>query len=330
MTTHKRSPAGQILDDLRERRRGLERALRGLTRLSTGKRPGNLPAALPEAVKREIGRSEGHLAKAETIFASFQTMTFFPETVCYKSESPDALGTAQETGVLTYPGLSYAASRRLMEELAEFVDQAVGFYKKVQSILGPAGQGVGEEQLDRLEAIRKPLKAAKPPRRAVRLDIPAGTTWDMVIFRLLSDDTVYIVVDGKPLGAKNFAELGFWDARKGKVHPNLLWALLRLFAIHNGEITPKTQDAQEMLSHKKRISDLGKALRSIFGIDDNPFYPYRKTHTYRAKFSVLEPVQENSEQSPDEPECDLFDQGEEIRRKLGNAWKKGGRGHKPD
>lgn len=295
MTNRKRSPAEPILQDLKERRKSLKRALRGIEHLSKVKKSAGTPAALPITIKRAMSRSDSHVAKAEEILASFRTIGDTAPVVHHGGETQNIPGTSQGTGELSYPGLSPTAARKLAEELNEFMDQLVELHEKVQIALGLAGQNVGQQKLRKLKELRERLGAVSPPRRGIRLDVPAGTTWEKVAFRLLGSDTVYIVVNGKPVGAKNFAELGFWDARKGPKHPNLSWDLFRLFAAQNGEIASEDPNAQVVLAYRKRISDLGKALKGIFGINDSPFHPYRKTHSYRAKFSVLEPNTEELE-----------------------------------
>lgn len=126
------------------------------------------------------------------------------------------------------------------------------------------------------------------------LPVLEGINWFDVSIQFLSEENVEIRA-GKPLGVKNFIELGFKDNRTGK--PDLAWHALRHFALTQGEISWLDKDVSERtkVNLKSSLKVLRQRLRFLFSIEDDPFKPYdRKGKAYRAKFriSVREDINE--------------------------------------
>jgi hypothetical protein len=113
------------------------------------------------------------------------------------------------------------------------------------------------------------------------LHISKEIAWGDVSIRFISDESIEIRA-GVPFGIKNFAELGYQDKRSGK--PDYKWEVLKLLAKSNGAISWKDKSASSRW--KPHIKTLRKRLKSYFGIQDDPFYSYKKPGGYRAKFSI--------------------------------------------
>jgi hypothetical protein len=113
------------------------------------------------------------------------------------------------------------------------------------------------------------------------LSVPEGMKWGDVSITFISEEAVEIRAK-RPLGVKNFIELGFKDRRGSK--PDTKWVILKALARSQGSISWKDKTASP--TWKPHIKALRKRLRDIFKIDDDPFFPYRRTSSYKAKFTI--------------------------------------------
>lgn len=114
------------------------------------------------------------------------------------------------------------------------------------------------------------------------LTVPEGIKWGDVSIIFISEEAVEIRAR-VPLGVKNFIELGFKDNR-GANKPDRKWELLKDLGRYCGSISWKDKSASSKL--KPHIKTLRKRLRALFKIDDDPFFPYRRTRGYKTKFSI--------------------------------------------
>jgi hypothetical protein len=119
---------------------------------------------------------------------------------------------------------------------------------------------------------------------------PPDTRWDQVTIQFLNREDVRITL-GSASARRNFAEMGFRDARKQGVQPNQLWDLLRIFAKHDGRIewrNPLRELRGNRSKIKMRVHELRGRLRACFpGIaDKDPFKPYRRVRAYETKFTL--------------------------------------------
>jgi len=113
------------------------------------------------------------------------------------------------------------------------------------------------------------------------LAIPEGIKWENVSITFISNESVEIRA-GLPLGVMNFIELGFKDRRTDK--PDYKWEILKVLARNSGLISWKEKSASS--KWKPHIKILRKRLRALFKIDDDPFFPYRRSAGYQTKFSI--------------------------------------------
>ena len=111
-----------------------------------------------------------------------------------------------------------------------------------------------------------------------------ATTWSDVEIRFLSDLRVQSVVKGKTQEPRNYAELGFADARSQASKPRAAWETLRSLAESHGVLS-STPTAAEWSKLEKRMQEIRQLLKASFCIDDDPV-PYIKG-AYRAQFKIV-------------------------------------------
>ena len=131
---------------------------------------------------------------------------------------------------------------------------------------------------------RKKKQAAK--NGIEPLDVPQGSAWGDVVIRFLDGELLDIRVGRRALGAKKFTVLGFENKRSKK--PDNIWETLRLLGDNGGEISWENTGRAERTSVtlQKNISVLRRRLKTLFGISEDPFFPYTRSRSYRAKFAV--------------------------------------------
>jgi hypothetical protein len=116
------------------------------------------------------------------------------------------------------------------------------------------------------------------------LEIPAFTTWDSVIIRFISGDSVDIRAGGRAIGVKHYKELGFDDRKTGGCDP--LWGLLKYLAKMNGELSYDEMYEKEAAPLKRNLSRLRERLKAGFGIADDPFHHCYKFESFRTRFII--------------------------------------------
>jgi len=114
---------------------------------------------------------------------------------------------------------------------------------------------------------------------------PLDTKWEDMTWTFLTNELVK--VEAKGVTKKYlYSELGFTDRRKGD-SPDTRWAILSELAKNNGEITWKTNiNSKEKNMMSAAVRDIRKRLKDFFNIDDDPFHSYRKTKSYKTKFTI--------------------------------------------
>lgn len=147
----------------------------------------------------------------------------------------------------------------------------------------------GTEARDDLLAIRMRLSELATQSRqgnpSLRIEIPPGTKWENMHMRFLSRETVEIATPDSRRHY-NFSELGFEDRRKSGA-PNTAWVFLRELALAKGNEFKRP--LSEPAKVEKAVQALRKRLKDLFGLDDDPFHPYRRVHHYAPKFKLSFP-----------------------------------------
>jgi hypothetical protein len=128
-------------------------------------------------------------------------------------------------------------------------------------------------------------KGKKPARLVTPFPTPAGASWEDIQIQV-AGDRLLVNVRGRSRKL-TFQEAGFEDQRR-KATPDRLWGLLRVFALCGG-VVPFDSDhllPAQRTNLKQNISQLGKRLRHLFQLEDQPFRDSRKTKRYVARFAL--------------------------------------------
>lgn len=112
-------------------------------------------------------------------------------------------------------------------------------------------------------------------------NIPEGTEWKDVFFHFIDYEELEIQTTKKAYGIKGYETLGFKDGRCRR--PNRLWKTLIILAINNGKIS---RDTKGFHPTKRDYSDLRRQLKNLFGINDDPFFPWSSHKCYEVKFII--------------------------------------------
>jgi len=115
---------------------------------------------------------------------------------------------------------------------------------------------------------------------------PAGVNWHDITIRFISEEVVQIRA-GSASEGRDFKQMGF-EFRDLK-RPDILWEALKEFGKHQGEISFYDGNLNSKIKKnlKYNVYALKIRLRVLFGIKNNPFYPFdRKKGSYRTKFNI--------------------------------------------
>ena len=310
-----------LIEELKRRKRDIRNAARSLKPVRFDPSPvvqcSRLEGLTPEA-ELQLQYSRDHFNAIDRALRTLGISDIDGHLKTTLTLTPAAAGTDESASAILMRSFV-----PLMGELVRFIDQFSIFFRELQALPLPEGVTVDENQMMRLQEIRAILKPPKKPRQVARLDVPLDATWDSVIIRFISNDATFIRAGKKPLGVKNFQELGFADARRGGKFPTKLWVVLNLFAKGNGEIPLESLDDTEKDLIRKRISDLSKTLKAAFGIPDNPFHHFHKHKSYKSKFIISEQCGTASSTETDEYRSDLDAYHEELKRKYPKDYEKG-------
>jgi hypothetical protein len=116
------------------------------------------------------------------------------------------------------------------------------------------------------------------------LSIPKYATWESVIIRFVTGDSVEIRAGGRHVGVMDYKELGFDDKKTGR--SDLLWGLLKYLAKAHGELSGDKLVEKDGALFKKNIPRLRARLEAGFGIASDPFLPYYKLESFRTRFVI--------------------------------------------
>ncbi|MFA5904636.1 MAG: hypothetical protein WC836_11940 [Desulfobacula sp.] len=115
-----------------------------------------------------------------------------------------------------------------------------------------------------------------PVKENFSIPVPAGTTWDMIKFRIVNQKHIEISCNGRGMAPYNFNDLGFSKKRS-------LWPLLEQFAIHKGDLLPKNH-----IPIKANVSELRKHIKNLFpAIEGSPIKHYSPVNGYVCNFRII-------------------------------------------
>ena len=139
---------------------------------------------------------------------------------------------------------------------------------------------------EQVETEVTPTDQVDEPRRTnSQFPNPEGLEWNEVSIEFVSNTDVKI--RAREISADyHFSEMGFKDRRTSK--PNKRWLTLKLCAQHNGQIDWDTLGSVANPTNLKSVVyRLRKDLKVFFGIQADPFFPYRERTAYTLRFSSI-------------------------------------------
>ena len=141
------------------------------------------------------------------------------------------------------------------------------------------------EELQFSTLARQRLTGAEPPSTLRPVELPAGTTWEKIIVRVLDDETVEIQ-SGRRRERRTFVELGMADGRRSPPEPSLSWAFLLTLAREDGTLTWEDKAASDNARNHIRL--LREALRQAFCLEGDPFHRYERKLGWRTRFLLVD------------------------------------------
>lgn len=115
-----------------------------------------------------------------------------------------------------------------------------------------------------------------------RFPTPPGTTWERVSIRIMADGDAAQVTAGNVTEPVTPAQMGMAHARNPAKFTKD-WGVLVLLANH-GRVGPEDREAH--LITPKQVERLRARLRTFFGIEGDPFKPYRSAKGYEPRFAL--------------------------------------------
>lgn len=166
----------------------------------------------------------------------------------------------------------------------------IDYWEKVLDHHRPVFLEIIENAIDAYRQHRT-QKSPTPDHFSTRFPTPSGTKWEEVTITFISNESIRIKA-GKVSKKFHFSEIGFGDRRSAD-KPNKIWEYFHALAQLSGELSwddpldlgGRPVDINRDVA-QKRLSILRKTLQTIVGIEDNPFYTYRKKGLYKTRFSL--------------------------------------------
>ncbi len=118
--------------------------------------------------------------------------------------------------------------------------------------------------------------------RVTTIKLPPGTKWEDITIKFVDGYVVIITAPGFRIKT-DYKEMEF--VNKKTLSPNVQWRFLRGLADDRGELSRNT--ALQYRAVKKTKSDLSKALRSCFELNEDPFLPYKQVKAYKTRFNLI-------------------------------------------
>lgn len=154
-------------------------------------------------------------------------------------------------------------------------------------------------------------------KKITPIELPSGTKWEDITIKFMGDQKVQIKFKGRTISS-DYIKIGFEDTRGRR--PNKQWELLQLLALRNGELAWEDSPKSKSANIKKTEQDFGyeidedtpaaaqnkgfsiikapdktkktkqllsQALKAVFPIDGDPFYPYEEVKAYKIRIKLI-------------------------------------------
>ena len=128
---------------------------------------------------------------------------------------------------------------------------------------------------------------------------PSDLAWSEITLKFLNGEDA-IVKFRNTTFQTTAEEMGFLD--KKTKSPNAQWGFMAQLASHGGEISWSNNSdlsKHDIDAMKKRKQELVKGLWKYFGIEGDPFFPYRDIKAYKMKIALI-PESKEAERDDDD------------------------------
>ena len=182
-----------------------------------------------------------------------------------KKFSGNGLDFLYDNNIIRSYSLGYKGSDNEQEiNITLNVEKFIAFKTKLESIY-----------------LRKTNKSASKRNFQSTAGVYPNLQWQDIAIKFQNGNDVDVTVKNKA-HRLDFKEMGFEDKKRRL--PNQQWELLKLLANNKGEINWNNSEAKHNFKKKKQL--LSETLKTYFGIDKDPFFPYRKEQAYQIRINL--------------------------------------------
>jgi hypothetical protein len=127
---------------------------------------------------------------------------------------------------------------------------------------------------------------------------PGAKTWGDVAIHVVNEHVLLIIVRGRRWHVSP-ADCGL--AKKKSRHPKIMWELLH--AVCDGNGTFKGRRFGDAEATKRTMSRLRDELKRMFGLEDDPFFPFRRREGWHTRFHASDRIPEDERRLSREAEA---------------------------
>lgn len=168
--------------------------------------------------------------------------------------------------------------------------------KKIQIVMDDLNLSLANEQAEPFLESSKTMSVKK----RIKIKTPKGAKWEDINMQFVDSFTVRITGKKTERTKATHKDLGFYDDRTADMRGDEQWSFLYDLAKAGGEIAWGDKAATD--NRKKTKQLLSKGLKEIFGIKDDPFFPYKIIKGYKTKFKLFWGEKESND----------FEHGEQV------------------
>ena len=137
---------------------------------------------------------------------------------------------------------------------------------------------------DDLKAIVGAIDSSSPkktPAARASYQLPEEAVWEKLKIKFADGHTVKVRYPGMKTATFDYKDMGFIDRKTN--NPDIKWEFLRDMAEEHGR-WPVERYIKKY--HKTTKYQLSQRLQQFFGINSDPFHPYKKKEGYSLRFSL--------------------------------------------
>lgn len=183
-------------------------------------------------------------------------------------------------------------ARKQIDDARDFLSLHLGNIQAQRHLDDPTykpSTGMEEGSLKQYVSFIRDKKGVKEEIKSIS-NIFGATEWNQITIEFLNGQEVRVII-GNESHQTDCTSLGFTDSKTKR--PNKQWEVLQLLSIREGVMSWNNNSnlsLKEINKFKKRKQLLKRKLCDIFGINSDPFEPYRKVGSYRIKINLIPEV----------------------------------------